>query len=88
MTNAVGAHVTRFPASDPSKAEKFDAGWSGGGLGIDSRGKVWSRVGGSSRDCQQETWRANRTRRVPALGPVADIARSDALRCSNPMLCG
>jgi hypothetical protein len=51
VTNAVGAHVTRFPASDPSKAEKFDAGWSGGGLGIDSKGNVWvpNRLGSSLR---------------------------------------
>src|SRR5262245_11566890 len=51
VTNAVGAHVTRFPASDPSKAEKFNTGWSGSGLGIDSRGNVWvtNRVGNSCR---------------------------------------
>jgi hypothetical protein len=40
VTNAMGGHVTRFPASDPSKAEKFNAGWSGSGLGIDSQGHV------------------------------------------------
>ena len=33
--------MTRFPASDPTKAEKFDTGWSGSGLGIDSQGNVW-----------------------------------------------
>jgi hypothetical protein len=40
VTNAVGEHVTRFPASDPSKAEKFTSGWSGSGLAIDSQGNV------------------------------------------------
>jgi hypothetical protein len=29
VTNAAGDHVTRFPTSDPSKAEKFSTGWSG-----------------------------------------------------------
>ena len=33
VTNGFAAHVTRFPASDPSKAEKFGTGWSPGGLG-------------------------------------------------------
>jgi hypothetical protein len=41
VTNGFGGHVTRFPASDPSKAEKFGTGWSGSGLGIDSHGNVW-----------------------------------------------
>ena len=41
VTNAFGDHVTRFPASDPSKVEKFKTGWSGSGLGIDSHGNVW-----------------------------------------------
>ena len=36
-----GDHVTRFPAADPSKAEKFKTGFSGSGLGIDSQGNVW-----------------------------------------------
>jgi hypothetical protein len=51
VTNAFGAHVTRFPASDPSKAEKFNTGWSPSGLGIDSMGNVWvtNRVGNSLR---------------------------------------
>ena len=51
MTNAFGGHVTRFPASDPSKAEKFSTGWSGSGLGIDSQGNVWvtNRLGNSLR---------------------------------------
>jgi hypothetical protein len=49
VTNSAGAHVTRFPASDPSKVEKFNTGWSGSGLGIDSQGNVWvtNRFGSS-----------------------------------------
>jgi hypothetical protein len=51
VTNGIGGHVTRFPASDPSKAEKFNTGWSGSGLGIDSQGNVWvtNRLGNSMR---------------------------------------
>jgi len=51
VTNGAGGHVTRFPASDPSKAEKFGTGWSGSGLGIDSQGNVWvtNRLGNSIR---------------------------------------
>jgi streptogramin lyase len=51
VTNGAGGHVTRFPASDPSKAEKFSTGWSGSGLGIDSQGNVWvtNRLGNSIR---------------------------------------
>ena len=41
VSNGFAAHVTRFPASDPSKAEKFSTGWSPGGLAIDSLGNVW-----------------------------------------------
>ncbi len=50
VTNGIGEHVTRFPASDPSKAEKFKTGWSGSGLGIDSQGNVWvtNRLGNSA----------------------------------------
>jgi hypothetical protein len=51
VTNAFGEHVTRFPTSDPSKAEKFKTGYSGSGLGIDSQGNVWvtNRLGNSMR---------------------------------------
>jgi len=51
VTNGLGGHVTRFPASDPSKAEKFETGWSGSGLNIDSQGNVWvtNRLGNSLR---------------------------------------
>jgi hypothetical protein len=51
VTNAFGKHVTRFPASDPTKVSTFETGWSGSGLGIDSQGNVWvtNRVGNSLR---------------------------------------
>ena len=51
VSNALGGHVTRFPASDPSKVEKFSTGWSGSGLNIDSQGNVWvtNRLGNSWR---------------------------------------
>jgi hypothetical protein len=41
VTNGGGDEVVRFPASDPTKVEKFKAGFSGSGLGIDSQGNVW-----------------------------------------------
>jgi hypothetical protein len=41
VTNGGGDEVVRFPASDPSKVEKFKSGFSGSGLGIDSQGNVW-----------------------------------------------
>jgi hypothetical protein len=51
VSNALGDHVTRFPASDPSKAETFAAGYSGSGLSVDSQGNVWvgNRLGSSLR---------------------------------------
>jgi streptogramin lyase len=51
VSSLMGDHVTRFPASDPSKAENFKTGWSGSGLGVDSRGNVWisNRLGNSLR---------------------------------------
>jgi hypothetical protein len=51
VSNAIAGHVTRFPASDPSKVEKFSTGWSGSGLNIDSQGNVWvtNRLGNSAR---------------------------------------
>jgi hypothetical protein len=51
VTNVFANHVTRFPASDPSKVERFNTGWSGSGLGIDSQGNVWvtNRFGSSPR---------------------------------------
>jgi len=41
VTNGGGDYVVRFPASDPTKVEKFKSGYSGSGLGIDSQGNVW-----------------------------------------------
>ena len=51
VSNAFGDFVTRFPASDPSRAETFKAGYSGSGLSIDSQGNVWvtNRLGSSPR---------------------------------------
>ena len=41
VANSGTDHVTRFPASDPSKAENFKTGINNSGLGIDSQGNVW-----------------------------------------------
>jgi hypothetical protein len=41
VANSGVDHVTRFPASDPSKAENFKTGINNSGLGIDSLGNVW-----------------------------------------------
>ena len=41
VANSGVDHVTRFPASDPSKAENFKTGINNSGLGIDSQGNVW-----------------------------------------------
>jgi hypothetical protein len=41
VANVFAEHVTRFPASDPSKAETFYSGASPSGLNIDSQGNVW-----------------------------------------------
>jgi hypothetical protein len=41
VANSGTPHVTRFPASDPSKAENFKTGINNSGLGIDSQGNVW-----------------------------------------------
>jgi len=41
VSNSGTPHVTRFPASDPSKAENFKTGINNSGLGIDSQGNVW-----------------------------------------------
>ena len=54
VTNALGGHVNRFPAADPTKVEKFETGWSGSGLNIDSQGNVWvtNRLGNSlTQEC-------------------------------------
>ena len=41
VSNSGIDHVTRFPASDPSKAENFKVGFNSSGLAIDSQGNVW-----------------------------------------------
>ncbi len=41
VSNSGLPHVTRFPASDPSKAENFTTGINNSGLNIDSQGNVW-----------------------------------------------
>jgi hypothetical protein len=41
VSNSGLPHVTRFPVSDPTKAENFDTGINNSGLNIDSQGNVW-----------------------------------------------
>ncbi len=41
VSNSGLPHVTRFPASDPTKAEKFTTGINNSGMNIDSQGNVW-----------------------------------------------
>lgn len=41
VSNSGLPHVTRFPASDPTKAETFKTGMNNSGLNIDSQGNVW-----------------------------------------------
>jgi hypothetical protein len=41
VSNFVSDWVTRFPASDPSKAQTFRTGISPGGMAVDSQGNVW-----------------------------------------------
>ncbi len=41
VANSGADHVTRFPATDPSKVENFKTGINNSGLGIDSQGNVW-----------------------------------------------
>jgi streptogramin lyase len=51
ISNGGADFVTRFPASDPSKVEKFKVGYSPSGLAVDSQGNVWvtSRLGNSDK---------------------------------------
>ena len=55
VTNGAGDYVVRFPASDPSKVEKFKSGYSGSGLGIDGQGNVWvtNRFGSGVRGLER-----------------------------------
>ena len=41
VSNSGLPHVTRFPASDPGKAENFTTGINNSGMNIDSQGNVW-----------------------------------------------
>ena len=41
ISNSIGSSVIRFPVSDPTKVEKFQVGYGGSGLAIDSQGNVW-----------------------------------------------
>jgi hypothetical protein len=49
VSNSGINHVTRFPASDPTKAQTFKSGFNTSGLAVDSLGNVWvtSRFGNS-----------------------------------------
>jgi streptogramin lyase len=51
VTSLIGDHVTRFPASDPTKAETLKAGFAGSGLAVDTLGNVWvtNKLGSSER---------------------------------------
>jgi hypothetical protein len=55
VTNGGGDFVVRFPASNPSRVEKFKSGYSGSGLGIDSQGNVWvtNRFGNGMRGLER-----------------------------------
>ena len=48
MSNSGVDHVTRFPASDPSKAENFKTGINNSGLAIDSGGQGACATAGAS----------------------------------------
>jgi len=41
VSNFISDWVTRFPASEPSKAETFKVGISPGGMAVDSQGNLW-----------------------------------------------
>jgi len=41
ITNSGGRTVTRFPASDPGKAEHIEVGYAPRAIAIDSRGNAW-----------------------------------------------
>ena len=51
VTNILGDHVTRFPATDPTNVQTFKTGFSGSGLAVDSLGNVWitNKLGNSER---------------------------------------
>jgi len=41
ISNNIGNSVIRFHVADPTKVEKFDVGFGGSGMAIDSQGNVW-----------------------------------------------
>ena len=41
VSNNVSRSIIRFPVSDPTKIEKFDVGFGGSIIAIDSQGNVW-----------------------------------------------
>ena len=51
VSNNIGSSVIRFHVYDPTKIEKFDVGFGGSGMAIDSQGNVWhaERFGVSER---------------------------------------
>src|SRR5262249_28041614 len=52
--NAGADWVSRFPADDPTKVEKFKVGYSVSGMAVDSQGNVWvaNRLGNSLRGAE------------------------------------
>ncbi len=52
--NGGGDWVSRFPADDPTKVEKFKVGYSVSGMAVDSQGNVWvaNRLGNSGRGAE------------------------------------
>jgi hypothetical protein len=66
ISNSIGSSVIRIAVSDPTKVEKFQVGYGGSGLAIDSQGNVWhaDRFGSSENGrlkggflARQRPWR-------------------------------
>jgi streptogramin lyase len=51
VSNNISSSIVRFHVSDPTRVEKFDGGFGGSGMAIDSQGNVWraDRFGSSER---------------------------------------
>jgi streptogramin lyase len=51
VSNNISSSIIRFHVSDPTKVEKFDGGFGGSGMAIDSQGNAWraDRFGSSER---------------------------------------
>src|SRR5262249_52598580 len=90
ITNAIGDHVARFPAGDPSKADVLTTGgYSGKGMAIDSQGNAWiaNTAGAGFTDfgklrLLERKW----TRRLDEVDPVACDAISKGRMGSISML--